>query len=141
MHLVHILTSIKIARCCQTSGFQWKAARGACLISLPDPIPPGFGSLHTYSLCITTTAHSQAPAAFLSSFSTCDFWNNPSKCPTKILPLHHHPLIPPFTSTPMKNANQRTPGCLQTAAHKDFTISTAQSARFAYIVTLCVCEV
>lgn len=49
MHPVHILTSIKIAWLCQTSGFQWKASQGAPIISLPDPIPPFFGSLHTYS--------------------------------------------------------------------------------------------
>ncbi len=40
--------------------------------------------------CIATSAHSQAPAAFLASFSTSDFGNNPSNCPSKVLALHRH---------------------------------------------------
>lgn len=68
MHLVHILTSIKIAWLCQTSGFQWKAWRGALIISLPYPIPLFSGSLHTYSGALKPVPTQQAPAAFLSYF-------------------------------------------------------------------------
>lgn len=97
MDQIHILT--KVARFCQTSGFQWKALSFSNFSSWSDPSRLWITAHMQW--CITTSAHSQAPTAFLSSFSTSDFWNNPSKQQHgNILPLQHYALIT-VTSTPM----------------------------------------
>lgn len=90
MHLVQILTSIKIAQLCQTSGFHCKALQGALILSLPDLIPSLFWITAHIEWCITTNADSQAHVAFLLSCST---YENSKEKPFKSLRLY--PCLPP----------------------------------------------
>lgn len=127
--------NIKFVWLCQTSGFQWQALRGA-LSNFSFCAVPGLGSLHIYSGALQPMPPHKPLMLFVPLFLHLISGIIQANAPWR---FYHRTIIPWFTQ--MQNANPRNPGCIKTAAHKDFTIFTVQSARrFAYIVMLCVCD-